>query len=142
MNKRIIIFVTPIMLIVSFITLSCNPGGKPEIFIDNARLVSSPTLIGVASAFMHITNDGKGSDRLTGCSIEELPFAKGKLHDVVDGKMMMLKEIKIPANKITALRKGGKHLMFLGLPEEIEDEVLLILNFKNSGPVVVKAKVD
>jgi hypothetical protein len=128
--------------VVSFTILSCNLfSGTPKISVKEAKLVPSPMLIGVASAFMLIFNKGDASDKLIGCSIKEYPSVKGRLHDVIQGKMQRIEEIEIPANEVVMLKKGGLHLMFYGLPENITDEVTIVLNFKKIGSIEIKARV-
>ncbi len=134
---------TASFFIIGWLTvLSCNFDRTPEITVRDAILLPSPSLIGVASAFMHIDNNGDGSDTLNGCFIKEFHSARGKLHDIVGGKMKMMDEIKIPASRTIVLKKGRKHLMFYGLPGKLGDEVILILNFQKTGSIEVKAKVE
>lgn len=121
---------------------SCDLSGSPKINIEKARLVPSRALIGVASAYLIISNIGNGNDKLTGCFIKDMPSVKCRLHDVIDGKMVHAEVITVPAGKTTSLKKGFHHLMLYGLPEKIESEVALILNFKKSGQLDVMAATD
>jgi copper(I)-binding protein len=98
--------------------------------------------MGVAPAFMLISNAGNGDDKLKGCSIKEYPFIRERLHDFDKGKITGMREIKVPANKTTDMRKGNNHLIFYGLPEKLSDEVTLILSFRKSGRMEVKAKIN
>lgn len=130
------------MLMIILIIPSCNLTGSPEINIKEVKLVPSRALIGVASAYLIINNKGQGSDKLTGCLIKDMPSVKCRLHDVVDGKMVHVDSITLPAGKTTFLRKGSKHLMLYGLPEGIEKDLPLTLNFKKSGPFDIVAAID
>jgi copper(I)-binding protein len=56
--------------------------------------------------------------------------------------MTRIDHIKIPADKNTDLMRGGYHLMFFGIPENIAGNVTLILNFEKSGPIEVTAQMD
>jgi len=116
--------------------------GTPEISIVDAKFVPSQMLIGRASSFMKIVNDGEGSDVLTGCQIREYPSVRGEIHDVVDGKMVKIEKIDVPAGQHTDLKMGSFHLMFFGIPEQIEAEVTLVLSFQKSGVIEVKAPVS
>ncbi|MBI5409433.1 MAG: copper chaperone PCu(A)C [Nitrospirae bacterium] len=139
MNTRRLTFIA----LICTIMLSCNIGGAPQISVKDAKLLPSQMMEGVASGSMQIMNDGKGADKLTGCSIKEFPEAHGMLHDFVEGKMTMIGEITVPAQKTTELKKGSMHLMFSNLPEKIESsEVTIILNFKKSGAIEVKTQMD
>lgn len=113
--------------------------GNPEIVVKDAIIVPSGMMEGVASSFMFIINDGKGGDKLIGCSIKEHPFVRGELHDVIDGKMTKIEEIKIPAKETIELKMGGLHLMFFDIPENLKDTVTLLLKFKEIGTIEVKA---
>ena len=131
-------------LILFFLAVTVFAGcseGTPEISIREAMVVPSQMLIGRGSSFMKIVNDGEGSDVLKGCSIKEHPSVRGEIHDVVDGKMVKIEKIDVPAKQNTDLKMGSFHLMFFGLPEQLEEEVTLVLSFQKSGPVEVKAPV-
>jgi copper(I)-binding protein len=120
---------------------ACGIAGGPQIAVKGVTIVPSDAIKGSAASFMYIINDGRGDDRLTGCSIKEHPEVYVVLHDVVRGKMMIIKEIKIPARHTTALEKGGLHVMFDGFPDNPADEMTLVLNFEKSGPIEVRASI-
>jgi copper(I)-binding protein len=60
---------------------------------------------------------------------------------VIDGKMTKIEEIIIPAKETIELKMGGLHLMFFDIPENLKDKdtVTLLLKFKESGTIEVKA---
>ncbi len=125
-----------------FLVLSgCSLGGEPSITVKGVTIVASDAIKGSASSFLYIINDGRGSDKLVGCSVKEFPEVYVDLHDSVRGQMVIVKEIEAPARKTTALERGGLHIMFDGFPEVPGDEVTLILNFLKSGPIEAKATV-
>jgi copper(I)-binding protein len=124
----------------AIILFSCSRG-EPEIAVTDVKLIPSPVMIGSASSFMTVSNNGTGADALIGCSIKEYPSVKGKIHDVIDGRMKRIEKLNIPSGSSVQLKKGGKHLMFSGLPEEIGNEVMILLNFQRSGTVEVKGAV-
>ncbi|GBE00980.1 hypothetical protein BMS3Bbin06_01850 [bacterium BMS3Bbin06] len=132
------LFIILIPFLFTLILLSCKESGPPEIKIKWPELFIGNR---EASAFMVILNDGTGKDRLTGCSIQGYPEVVGELHDVVNGRMQMVEEFVIPAGGVLELKPGALHLMFFGLPEEIGDEVTIVLKFQKSGKIKVKAKV-
>lgn len=122
------------------VLLACNEG-TPKIEVKDAKFIPSQTLIGKASSFMRIVNDGTGSDSLKECSIKEYPSVRGEIHDSVDGKMVKIDEVDISSGHNTDLKMGGYHLMFFGVPEEVGKEVTLVLTFEKSGPVEVTVPV-
>lgn len=133
---------TLLLSFVFMVVFSCTKGGTPNIQVDEAKFMQSPMLVGGGSAFMVIRNSGKGDDTLTGCAVKEYPEVHGMLHDFEDGKMKMVHEFEVPAEGAVELKKGEKHLMFSGLPEQLGDSVTIILNFRKSGPVEIMTKVD
>jgi copper(I)-binding protein len=137
-NKKIILTSVCTVLAV-LIVLFLITRGRPKITVEEAKLIRSAAMKNAASVFMLIINNGGSSDILRGCSIKAFPSAKGELHDVVKGKMTKLKEIEIPANEITLLKRGSLHLMFFELPEKLTKKVTLIADFKKSGSIEVMA---
>lgn len=120
---------------------ACAVGGEPAITVKGATIVPSNAIKGSASSFLYIINDGRGTDKLLGCSIKELPEVYVVLHDSVRGQMVIVKEIEAPGQKTTALERGGLHIMFDGFPEAPAEELTLILRFEKTGPIEVKATV-
>jgi copper(I)-binding protein len=116
--------------------------GTPQISIKDAKFIPSQMLIGRASSFMKIINDGEGSDALKGCQLKEHPSARGEIHDSVDGRMVKIEKVNIPPGHNTDLKMGSFHLMFFGLPEKIEEEVTLVLFFQKSGSIEVTVPVS
>lgn len=131
-------------LILYFLVMALFAGcseGTPQILIKDAKLIPSQ-LIGRASSFMKIVNDGEGSDSLNGCLIKEHPSVRGEIHDSVDGKMVKIEKVDIPPGHNTDLKMGSFHLMFFGLPEKIKEEVTLVLLFQKSGSIEIKVPVS
>jgi copper(I)-binding protein len=132
-------------LILFFLVMAALPGcskGTPQISIKDAKFIPSQMLIGRASSFMKIVNNGDGSDSLQGCMIKEYPSVRGEVHNTVDGKMVKMEKVEIPARHTVELQRGGIHLMFFGIPEQIGEEVTLVLTFQKSGPVEVNVPVS
>ncbi len=121
--------------------VACSADRTPRLVVKGATVQVSDAIKGSASSFMFVINEGSGDDRLLACLIKEYPSVYVELHDVVGGKMTMVKEIAIPARETTALKRGGLHIMFTGFPEEHETKVTLILTFEKSGPIEVRATV-
>jgi len=142
MHTKKILLIISMLLFVLFIFSSCNTGGVPKLSVTNVRFMPSSMMIGMASAFLKITNSGDSSDTLIACSIKEYPAASGALHDIIDRKMVKLEEIKIPVDNTTDLKPGSKHLMFSGLPEKLEGKITMILSFKKSAPIKAMAVLD
>lgn len=142
MIKRTTYIITAIIAAAALIVLSCSTDKTPGITVRNATFMPSKMMIGAASAFMEIVNDGSGNDMMTGCSIKEYPSVRGEIHDVVDGKMKKLNQIKIPSQETVDLKKGSKHLMFFDCPEDMSGDVTLVLNFEKTGAIEATATVN
>jgi len=115
--------------------------GTPEIDLKGATIIPSESLQNTASAFLFIINDGTGNDQLTGCALKGYSSVRGQLHNFVKGKMVTVGKIVVPAGETIHLQPGSLHLMFFGLPEEISEEITLILTFAESGPKEVRAQL-
>lgn len=114
---------------------------------DPYARASTPTSVSGA-AFMTLTNRGDSDDRLVAA---RSPAAERvELHTHVqnaEGVMRMVEVedgFAVPAGGSHALRRGGDHLMLLGLtgPLEQGDTVALTLVFERAGEVAVEIPVD
>jgi copper(I)-binding protein len=128
-----LIYYSFVLAFISTFIFSCNNGGTPMIKVKVPKVIGK----GDIAIFLLIVNDGTGSDSLIGCSLKEFPAAKGEMHDIIGGQMKEVKEIKVPANGLVALKRGGLHLMFFGLPEELPEKITLNLQFSKSGNIEV-----
>ena len=134
MKQRTLSLVLSALLMSSI--MSCN-SGTPDITLKSPHIVGKRD----AAIFLLIINDGNASDYLTGCSIGEWPGARVEVHDIIDGVMQEVKEIKIPAHDIVVFKKGSYHVMVFGVPENGPHEATLSMNFKKSGTKEVKVTV-
>ncbi|MWD26449.1 copper chaperone PCu(A)C [Aquicoccus sp. SCR17] len=116
-----------------------------EITIEDAYARSSNPMSG--GAFLTIHNDGE-ADRLTG--IRSDAAKKVELHTTEmtdDGVMKMMAVeggLDLPANGTLELKRGGNHVMFMGLTEPFEPgkTVPITLIFEKAGEVQVDVPVD
>jgi hypothetical protein len=96
----------------------------------------------MTGAFLNIKNNTGFDDTLIGVKTK---FAKrSEIHTVKidsesNAKMMKIKSISIPDNKMIKLQQGGNHLMFMGLKENIVSgqKYNVTLIFENHGKVDV-----
>lgn len=107
-----------------------------------ATVASAP----VAAGYMKITNKGTEADRLV--SFEADFTGKESIHTMkmIDGVMKMrplADGLEIPAGETVALKKGGFHLMFMQLQEQMEVGQMrdVVLNFEKVGKITVKMMV-
>ena len=99
------------------------------------------------AAFMAIHNHSSESDVLI--SVESNVAQKVELHThkEVDGVMKMIKlkdGIIIPGMGHHALKRGGDHVMFMGLTQSLQhgDEIVVTLIFKRTGSVTLTFPVN
>lgn len=125
-----------------------TPALAGDILISDAFARGSGAKTGTGAAFMEITNSGDQDDRLIAASAERA--RKTELHTHIHGEdgVMKMREDKdgfeIPAGGSALLKRGGDHVMMMGLQEKLEqDEVILItLTFEKAGEMTVEIPVD
>ncbi len=100
------------------------------------------------AAFMQIMNHGTEADRLLSVSSDSAMRTELHAHkETGDGVMQMLEVedgIEIPAGGMHALARGGDHVMFMGLTEDMLDggSVTVTLTFEHAGDMTVEIPVD
>lgn len=99
-------------------------------------------------AFMVIENTGDEADQLTGVRSEVAKRAELHTHkDDGNGMMQMLHVedgFAIPAGGKHMLKRGGDHVMFMGLNRSLShgDTVHVTLVFEKAGEIAVEIPVD
>ena len=100
----------------------------------------------VSAGYMIIKNTGKESDRLVGGSAEF--SAKTEIHEMaMENDVMKMRELadglEIPAGDEVILKKGGLHVMFMKLSEQmVEGESRKVtLEFEKAGPIELEIPV-
>lgn len=118
-----------------------------DIQIHDAYARSATKVSKTGAAFFHVMNTGE-ADQLTGVSSDAAPKVELHTHkDMGEGvmKMMHVEEgFTIPADGMYELKRGGDHVMFMGLPKGFEDgeTVSIVLHFEQAGDVAVDIPVD
>ncbi|MFV0358453.1 copper chaperone PCu(A)C [Tropicimonas sp.] len=100
------------------------------------------------AAFMEIVNTGPEDDRLIGAASDI--SERVELHTHIDDGNGVMKMIEVeegfavPAGGAYMLRRGGDHVMFMGLrgPMNDGDTVNVTLTFEKAGDVAVAIPVD
>lgn len=117
-----------------------------KIMVEDAYARASNKMAG--AAFMAVANHTGEDDRLIAVSSDIAKRTELHTHkDMGDGvmKMMHVEEgFAIPAGETHMLQRGGDHVMFMGLTQELKqgDTVTLTLTFEKAGDVVVEVPVD
>lgn len=118
------------------------------IVVDDAYARSAGKAAKAGAAFMVIENTGDTDDRLVSASSDVSDRVELHTHDIDDAgvaKMVHVEEgFVIPAGESFLLKRGGAHVMFMGLKQPFEQgaTVPVTLVFENAGEVVVEVPVD
>ena len=100
------------------------------------------------AAFMIITNNGQTEDRLLSASSDAAQQVELHTHkDLGDGVMKMTEieeGIPLPAGGSHEMKRGGDHVMFMGLNTPLEQggEVAVTFTFEQAGDLEVIIPVD
>lgn len=140
MKKRFTLLVTLLMLL-GFVIAGCQKS-TPVIAIESPQAALSPMLVGVASIFMKINNSGGADDVLISAGTD-IPGTITELHDIIDGKMVKVESIDVPAESQVVLRPAKHHIMVFKLPKEMRQGAVfnLYLKFKKAGEKTVPVEL-
>jgi copper(I)-binding protein len=128
--------------------LSAATAFAGEIELHDAYARASSPNAKAGAAFMTVQNRTAIDDRLIGASS---PVAKKvELHTHIEDangvmKMVHVEEgFDLPANSEIIMKRGGDHVMFMGLTESFEQgkKIPLTLVFEKAGEVTYEVEVD
>jgi len=117
-----------------------------EIEIHDPYARSSNPMAG--AAFMIIHNHGDTDDRLVGVRSDASQRVELHTHTEDDAGVMRMIHVEegfdLPADGELMLKRGGNHVMFMGLtaPFEQGDIITITFEFEQAGDVVVEIPVD
>jgi copper(I)-binding protein len=120
--------------------------GGPNVTVLEAWARPSPMSAGNGAVYMSLANQGDRDDALL--AVESDVAEAVELHETTMGenevmRMQPVARIDVPAGGSTSLEPGGKHVMLIGLKQELSpgQTITLTLNFERSGPLIVEAEV-
>ncbi|MDA1287799.1 MAG: copper chaperone PCu(A)C [Proteobacteria bacterium] len=128
--------------------LSAIPALSGEITIHDAYARASGAAAQSGAIFMVIENTGETDDRLIGAKTESAMKAELHTHIEDANGVMMMREIdggiQIPAHDQHSLKRGGDHVMLMGITKPlIQGETLtMTLTFSKAGDMVVEVPID
>ena len=144
-TKKAFFAVLAILLIV-FALAACQSAPEgPQIEISDAWGRPSPMQAGTGAAYMTIENKGSEDDALISAASDVAEAVE--LHDMTmeDNvmKMFHIESIEIPAGGSAELKPGGKHVMFIGLYDQLEvgQVITVILEFEKSGTRTIEVEI-
>ena len=119
--------------------------GTSDIMISDLTIRATTSQAGATAAYATIHNHGSDDDRLVGITVS---FSKkAEIHEMkLDGNVMKMREIEggliLPAGKMVTLEKGGNHLMFMGLTEQIKlsESYEITFEFEKADAITLNAE--
>ena len=120
--------------------------GHDDIHIHDVTIRATTPNAGATAIYAMIHNHGDEQDRLVGGRVS---FAKKvEIHEMkMDGDVMRMREIEgglvIPSDGMAYLKKGGNHMMVMGLSEPIklDGAYEVTFSFEKAGDITVPAVV-
>lgn len=129
-------------------SLLATPLWAGDITIEDAYLRSTTPSSKTGAAFFIIQNAGDTGDRLIAAEADVAARVELHTHEEDANGVMRMREIEggiaVPAAGGHMLRRGGDHVMFMGLTRPLEqgETIPVTLIFERAGPVEVAIVVD
>lgn len=128
--------------------LAATSAFAADIVIDEPYVRSSTPNSKTGAAFMTLMNNGDQDDRLIAARSDVAGRVELHTHIEDANGVMKMTEIEagipIAAGEAHAMKRGGDHVMFMGLtgPLEQGSEITVTLTFEKAGDVEVQIPVD
>lgn len=129
-------------------TLALTLPALADIEVKDAYARSSGPMAMAGAAFMEIVNTGDEDDQLIAVSVGVAKKVELHTHIAGDDGVMKMREVDggftIPAGGSHMLKRGGDHVMFMGLTESFDQGKVIpvTLVFEKAGEVTVEVPVD
>lgn len=129
-------------------SLLLSTAALAEITVQDAYVRSSTPSSPTGAAFMGLMNSGAEDDRLVAASSDVAGRVELHTHTEDANGVMRMGEVEggipVPASKTVMLKRGGLHVMFMGLTAPLvqDSEIDVTLTFEKAGVVQVKIPVD
>lgn len=129
-------------------TLTLAAPAFAEIIVEDGYARSSGMMAKSGAAFMIIKNTGTEDDHLISAASDISKRVELHTHIENDEGVMKMVHVEegfiVPAGGMIHLKRGGKHVMFMGLNDAMEHggEVTFTLVFRDAGEVTVTVPVD
>lgn len=121
---------------------------ESRIMIEDAYARAAGANAMAGAAFMQIMNMGDEADRLIDARSDVARRVELHTHIENDQGVMQMTHVKegfaLPAGETHLLKRGGDHVMFMGLTETFAhgESVTVTLVFEKAGEMVVEIPVD
>ncbi|MDA7427443.1 copper chaperone PCu(A)C [Primorskyibacter aestuariivivens] len=132
----------------SVAALFATAGFAADITIKDPYARASTMMSKSGAIFMTIVNAGDSDDRVIAASVDVAEKAELHTHKEDANGVMRMMELEegfaVPAGGMHMLKRGGDHVMMLGLTRALEqgDMITLTLTLENAGEITVDVPVD
>lgn len=139
---------TTLLATLAAVTLAVPAFADGPIVVDDAYARSGGKTAKAGAAFMIIENQGETDDRLIGVTSDAAARVELHTHKINDDGVAQMVHVEegfvIPAGEAHSLKRGGDHVMFMGLAQPFEQgaTVPVTLIFEQAGEVQVEIPVD
>lgn len=123
-----------------------NVGDSPQIMVMDPWSRAAATAGGNGAVYMTLMNEGGSGDKLLGvetdiADVVEIHETTMDENDIA--QMRPIEGVELPAGESVALEPGGKHIMLIGLQQDLQagGTFDLTLNFEQAGPITVEANI-
>ena len=139
---------TLVAVAVSLWAVAPPASAESAISVEDAFARASRPNAPVGAAFMTIVNSGETDDRLVAAASDVAERVELHTHIEDSDGIMRMRPVEegfaIPAGGQHTLKRGGDHVMLMGLREPLETggSVTVTLTFEGAGDIVVEIPVD
>lgn len=132
----------------SVAALVATAGFAADITIEDPYARASTMMSKSGAIFMTIMNTGDTDDRVIAARVDVAEKAELHTHKEDANGVMRMMEVEegfaVPAGGMHMLKRGGDHVMMLGLTQGLEqgDMITLTLTLENAGDITVDVPVD
>ncbi|EAQ04899.1 hypothetical protein OB2597_06435 [Pseudooceanicola batsensis HTCC2597] len=129
-------------------TLALASAAMAEITVNDPYARSSGPMAMAGAAFMELVNSGDEDDRLIAVRSDAAKRVELHTHLSDDSGVMKMREVEdgfpVPAGGHHRLKRGGDHVMFMGLNHPFEQgaTIPVTLVFEKAGEIAVDIPVD
>ncbi len=133
---------------IAALLLAAIPAFAADITVSDAYVRSSTPTSVTGAAFLTLMNTGSEDDRLIAATSDRATRVELHTHKQDANGVMRMMEVEegfpVPAGGMHMLKRGGDHIMFMGLnaPLEQDTEIPVTLTFEKAGEIVVMIPVD
>lgn len=148
MSLKSLVFAAAAAFSLPALSLPALAEGNMPVMVEDAFVRVASKAAKAGAAFMQIANHGAEDDRLIGVRSNVAALVQLHTHETAGDGVMKMRHVEegfaVPAGSSHALKRGGDHVMLMGLKRSLEhgDTVLLTLVFEKAGEITLEVPVD